>query len=865
MAEHAETASLNPIFYMIQKIDTYPDRLHHNTMKLILIAIISMLSVPGLALAVELPPLERGEIEYPNMDSRLTHIYNSADQHAVAASTNSMEDRIRVVLVMEYPDAPIPENLGIEVEISYEELVQVVIPVGNLAKIADDENVRLVRMPSIPVPSPHTTGMTVSKGANTMSSIQVNHAGYTGKGVNVAVIDSGFDMSNPEISANIAGYKSFDHDYGIRGDGIKHGTASTEIVVDVAPDVNLYLYNVRGDVGFLNLIDHIMDREDIDIITMSLSWRNSVGPADGTSRISQKVDEARDNGILFVTSAGNYANSHWQGKFQDTDDDQWHNFDRRNETISMNVNPDEELKIVLSWWDSPSLDFDLYLYDENLNRLESSRNNQPFFSPFEVITYTPFYDREVSAAIKSYNGFRTADLQLFSNYNFKEYAVKESSISIPADAKGSLSVGAVDWRYDRLEGYSSQGPTSDGRIKPDLTGPTCVETTSYNHDYCGTSASAPHVAGAAALIMEKYPDATADQVQGILESTVYERHPKSNLDGTGRADVSMLVGADILALDNGNPECASLNSCFFPETVSIMPGDTVTWVNTDTLPIIIQGSNGSVSFESGTLLRGERYSMAFQQGGTFGYTDGRNTWASGQIMVDPGATPMSSIRGTVFSDDNGNGTLDEGERGIQTILTLATESASTDAMGKYSFTGVTPGTHTIQVTVPAGFVLPAGESTSKTVTVVGGDAGTVNFALQPAPMLPDNVTLNILAFDDDGDGIREAGEAPLPGIIILTYVPASGLTDVLITGADGTASKSDLLPSSFYAIALPPEGMMATSHPLSFGDSTHYGVLDVKNPAPGSTHFMNLGIKQDPCTLFPPEHFAAALLRCPET
>ena len=512
-------------------------------MKLILIAIISMLSVPGLALAVELPPLERGEIEYPNMDSRLTHIYISADEYAIPASTNNMEDRIRVVLVMEYPDAPIPEDLGIEIEASYEELVQVMIPVGNLAKIADDGNVRLVRMPSMPVPSSHTTGMTVSEGANTISSIQANHAGYTGKGVNVAVIDSGFDISNTEIAPNISGYKSFDYDHGIRGDNIKHGTASTEIVVDVAPDVNLYLYNFSGEIGFLNLLDHIIDRRDIDIITMSQGWYNSVGQADGTSSISQKVNEARDNGILFVTSAGNEAERHWQGKFQDTDYDDWHNFDGQDETIRIDVDADKELKVVLSWWDSPSLDFDLYLLDEDLDSLESSLNSQPSFSPYEVIEYMPYYDRKVYVAIKNYNGLGTADIQLFSNYDFDKYAVAESSITIPADAKGSLSVGAVDWQYGTLEKYSSHGPTLDGRIKPDLIAPTCVDTTSYENEYCGTSASAPHVAGTAALVMQKYPDMTPDQIRGLLEENTQNHHPKQNADGTGLLDVSWLPAA----------------------------------------------------------------------------------------------------------------------------------------------------------------------------------------------------------------------------------------------------------------------------------------------------------------------------------
>ena len=830
-------------------------------------------------------PPEAIEKQHSKMTSELLRIYESdATDFPNTASYPSTQDQgsrmIQVVMEMASANAPIPQGLGIEVETTYENLVQATVPVRNLEKIEADENVKMIRLPHKPTPGTAPPALEkfhvqtssrdiVSEGVKVMGTGPLNSDGHTGNGVRVAVIDGGFDIVNPEISGNIIDYRSFSKTIGIEGDDTDHGTGVAEIVVDVAPDAELYLYYCETDVEFLRLVNHLIDRGDIDIVTMSLGWESF--PADGTSMISEKVDDARDNGILWINAAGNEAQKHWQGTFYDVDRDDRHDFTRIDDTLDITIPVGKTLHVTLFWddeWGASSNDYDLYLYDSDDTPLIYSDNAQPRHHPMEGLWYTPFdpfNPTTVQVVIKKYEATRDVNFQLYSSLDLDEYAVAKSSLSIPADARGSMSVGASDWRNDRLEDYSSQGPTLDGRTKPDLTGPTCVKTTSYDHNYCGTSASAPHVAGAAALIMEKYPDATADQVQVMLESTVHERHTKSNLDGTGRADVSMLVGTDILALDNSNPECMSLNSCFFPETVNVMPGDTVTWVNTDTLPITIQGSNGSGSFESETLLRGERYSMAFQQGGTFNYTDGRNTWASGQVIVGSGAPPTSSIRGMVFSDDNGNGTPDAGEGGIHTTLTLATESASTDTMGKYSFTGVTPGTHTIQVTVPAGFVLPAGESVSKTVTVSGGDAGTVNFALQPTPILPDNVTLNILAFDDDGDGIREAGEAPLPGITILTYVPATGLTDVLITGADGTASKIDLPPSSFYAIALPPEGKVASSHPLPLRDSTHYGVLDVKNPAPGSTHQMNLGIKQDPCALFPPGHFAAALLKCPET
>ena len=72
-----------------------------------------------------------------------------------------------------------------------------------------------------------------------------------------------------------------------------------------------------------------------------------------------------------------------------------------------------------------------------------------------------------------------------------------------------------------IEVFSSQGPTADGRTKPDLAAPDGVSTVSYGNRglaFFGTSASAPHAAGAIALMKSRFGVFSLEQDREILEA-----------------------------------------------------------------------------------------------------------------------------------------------------------------------------------------------------------------------------------------------------------------------------------------------------------------------------------------------------------
>src|SRR5262249_44876022 len=87
-------------------------------------------------------------------------------------------------------------------------------------------------------------------------------------------------------------------------------------------------------------------------------------------------------------------------------------------------------------------------------------------------------------------------------------------IAPPGPSKNHITVGALNSNDSSMTSFSSWGPTDDGRLKPDISGPGCqsnddngVTSTQPGGGYtalCGTSMACPTVVGVSALIIEDY-------------------------------------------------------------------------------------------------------------------------------------------------------------------------------------------------------------------------------------------------------------------------------------------------------------------------------------------------------------------------
>ncbi|MFQ5600264.1 MAG: S8 family serine peptidase [Candidatus Krumholzibacteriia bacterium] len=116
-----------------------------------------------------------------------------------------------------------------------------------------------------------------------------------------------------------------------------------------------------------------------------------------------------------------------------------------------------------------------------------------------------------------------------------------NTLLAPADGDSVITVGSVDSGGNR-SGFSSVGPTVDGRIKPDVMAQgsgtkmaLATDTTSYGNG-SGTSLACPLVAGTAALLLQAHPAATPMQIRDALRSTANLSTSPDNLMGWGIID-----------------------------------------------------------------------------------------------------------------------------------------------------------------------------------------------------------------------------------------------------------------------------------------------------------------------------------------
>ena len=522
--------------------------------------------------------------QYPNMDSDLNHIVEQVQtgrlSAQVAAASAPIHDKQSVAVTLYITEGYVqdvwdwledngasPRNIGAD-------YIEAYIPVSLLPDASRKEGVISVRTIVPPQPA---QGAVVSEGVAAHGVPAWHAGGIKGNGVKIGVIDLGFkgfaELMGTELPSTVEARCYTD--VGVFTSNLTdciptestestnlHGTAVTEAAFDIAPEADYYIANVWSFGDLLETVEW-MEFEGVDVVNMSLGFSFN-GPGDGTTPYSNSplktVDTAVSGGIIWVNAAGNQARANWFGRYLDSDIDNVHEFgattgDECN-GVRINLDPLESFTAQLRWedsWGGADTDLDLFLISLSGNTfilpddavaksvtVQSGRAND---IPFERIriSYGDIPDGVYCLAIAKYAGAdpKWVQVLVWGASSALQHHTSAHSITNPAESSnpGLLAVGAagrngsVSNSFDTtvIEPFSSQGPTLEGRTKPDIVGADAGRSVTYrsarnpNGYFFGTSQASPHVAGLAALVKQRFPQHSPQQIAQYLKRNAEPR------------------------------------------------------------------------------------------------------------------------------------------------------------------------------------------------------------------------------------------------------------------------------------------------------------------------------------------------------
>ena len=416
-------------------------------------------------------------------------------------------------------------------------------------------------------------------------------SGYDGSGIIISIIDTGIDLSHPDLEGKIIGGYDFVDNDDMPEDVNGHGTQVAGIIAangnlkGIAPNSKILMYKVSEDGESVpsHLIIKAIEKsieDGADIINISLGINQT------NTKIDQAVNKAIRNNIFVVTAAGNFGpelntigspginpNAITVGAtFNNVTSSIVSTFEIEGKTF--NVFPMVGTQSLTEPITSQII-FGKYgrVHDLLENNFEGSILLIERGSDIEnEIVY--FSDKEKNAAdvgakaIVVYNN----EPGIFFGELIHEYVDEGYNPTIPAlslsredglvikeilqsDTKGILD---VFYHPDFVAYFSSRGPVSPFYIKPDIVAPGAfINTTDTNGNYkisSGTSFAAPHVAGTAALILQKNPQLSPQELKSILMTTseiVYDQFDDRfpiEVSGNGRIDASKAINAELIIM-----------------------------------------------------------------------------------------------------------------------------------------------------------------------------------------------------------------------------------------------------------------------------------------------------------------------------
>ncbi len=324
----------------------------------------------------------------------------------------------------------------------------------------------------------------------------------------------------------------------------------------------------------------------------NVSIGSHIGPHDGTSMFDLYCNNLTDNGFLIVGSAGNEGDEpiHITKTLTSSD----------NSLFSFLVFPNSSRQTngasIIDIWGNPNVNFSVAVnvYNTNNNSFESYTpyiststttsqtfslpDNDPFFTDYcyvQIATETNQLNNKKRAQIAIDNteqddNYRWAVIEIigsgtqvklwagplggeafFSSLGKSSPWISGTTASTVGEIGGTahniISVGSYNstaTTVGAISGFSSRGPTADGRTKPDITAPgnqvfssgNIFDNTNGNVSWYsnqGTSMAAPVVTGVLALWLQAYPFLNPSQARQLLKDNAWKDSFTGNIPTSG--------------------------------------------------------------------------------------------------------------------------------------------------------------------------------------------------------------------------------------------------------------------------------------------------------------------------------------------
>lgn len=436
-------------------------------------------------------------------------------------------------------------------------------------------------------------------------------------GTHVAGISAGSGIG----SSNNAKYRgvAYESDIVLVGITPPAGQWTSAGMSDIIDGIN-YIYNYAASVGKPAVVN--------------LSWGCTIGPHDGSSLFSMACDNLTGSGKIFVLSAGNNGQNKVHIKKDFTSSDTL-----LNTFVSFSTYLPEKKTWIDVWGEvGHTFELKLSLYNgatQNANTTFFNLNNNPIDTFMVGVNNDTCYFK-LNPILSDYNNKPHALLDIYSksannlcltikassgrvhawegyvkdasgyygaftngnqawasagdvDYTIGEMACTKSAITVGAYASKVTytDLGGNPWSYNsyvnanKIVPFSSRGPATDGRTKPDITAPgltlasavssfdtsyTTSGTSSssvvsvytnplnskeyYYGEMSGTSMSSPMVSGIVALLLQVNPALTPQEIKDLMIQTVIKdvyttANPNANIWGAGKVNA---YGAVKLAL-----------------------------------------------------------------------------------------------------------------------------------------------------------------------------------------------------------------------------------------------------------------------------------------------------------------------------